>query len=109
MAVPPTPVTPPAAPPQIFSPAYPPGGWALMSPYFQAPTQPYPIGYPPVHWPQYPPYYTAPQGCFDKDSEAAKPDKFTGQDPLKLHLFIISCIMAFDSRPRKFVTNLQWV
>jgi len=39
----------------------------------------------------------------------AKPDKFTGWDPSKLHPFIISCIMAFDSRPHKFVTNHQQV
>jgi len=37
----------------------------------------------------------------------AKPDKFTGWDPSKLHPFIISCIMAFDSRPRNFVTDQQ--
>jgi len=39
----------------------------------------------------------------------AKPDKFTGQDPLKLHPFIVSCIMAFDSQPCKFVTDHQRV
>ena len=39
----------------------------------------------------------------------AKPNKFTGWDLLKLHPFIISCIMAFDSRPCKFVTDRKWV
>jgi len=32
-----------------------------------------------------------------KRIQTAKPDKFTGQDPLKLHPFIVSYIMAFDS------------
>ena len=80
-----------------------------MPPYFQAPTQLYPIGHPPAQWPQYPPYYTAPQGGFNKDSETTKPDKFTGWDPSELHPFIISCIMAFDSRLHKFVTEYQQV
>src|SRR5882724_3196095 len=84
MPVPPTPVTPPAAPPQSFGQAYPQGGWAPMPPYFQAPMQLYLISYPPAHWPQYPPYYTAPQGGFDKDSETANPNKFTGWDPSNL-------------------------
>ena len=39
----------------------------------------------------------------------AKPDKFTGWDPSKLHPFIVSCIMAFDSRPCKFATDRQRV
>ena len=73
------------------------------------PTQPYPIGYPPAPWPQYPPYYAAPQGSLDSGSEMAKPDKFTGWELSKLCPFIISCIMAFDSRPHKFATNCQQV
>jgi len=39
----------------------------------------------------------------------AKPEKFTSQDPSKLHLFIVGCIMAFDSWPCKFVTDCQQV
>ena len=73
----------------------------------QAPVQPYPNGYHPAYWPQYLPYYAAPQGGLNEDSETAKPDKFTGQDPLKLHPFIISCIMAFDSRLHKFAIDHQ--
>src|SRR5882724_8938464 len=101
----PAPVTPLGAPPQFFGQAYPTGGWAPMPPYFQAPVQPYLIGYPPTCWPQYLPYYAAPQGGFDKDSETSKPNKVTGWDPSKLRPFIFSCIMAFDSRSHKFVTD----
>src|SRR5882724_1485086 len=39
----------------------------------------------------------------------AKPDKFTGRDLSKLHLFVVSCIMAFNSRPHKFATDQQRV
>jgi len=35
----------------------------------------------------------------------AKPNKFTGRDPSKLCPFIVSCIMAFNSWPRKFATD----
>ena len=80
-----------------------------MPPYFQAPMQPYQISHPPAQWPQYPPYYATPQGGFNEDSETAKPEKFTGWDPLKLHPFIISCIMAFNSIPHKFATDNLWV
>src|SRR5882724_143566 len=87
----------------------PPGRWALMPSYFQAPAQPYLFGNPPALLPPYQQYYVAQQGHFEEDSEMAKPDKFTGWDPSKLHPFIISCIIAFDSQPCKFATNLQWV
>jgi len=109
MPVPPASVTPPVAPPPIFRKAYPPGGWALMPNYFLHPTQPYPIGYPPTQWPPYQQYYAGQQGTFNEDSETAQPDKFTSWDPLKLHPFIVSCIMAFNSSPHKFATNCQWV
>jgi len=49
------------------------------------------------------------QGTFYDNSKTAKPNKFTGQDPSKLHPFIVSCIMAFDSKPQKFVTDHQQV
>jgi len=76
-----------------------------MPNFLLAPAQPYLISYPPGPWPPYQQYYAGQQGHVDE----AKPDKFTGWDPLKLHPFIISCIMAFDSRPHKFVTNGPWV
>src|SRR5882724_3645361 len=95
------PVAPPVAPPQFFGQAYLPGGWALMPNYFLSPAQPYLISYPPGPWPPYQEYYVGQQGHVDEDSEMAKPNKFTGWDPLKLHPFIISFIMAFDSRPHK--------
>jgi len=68
-----------------------------MPNYYLAPAQPYPIGYPLGLWPPYQQYYTGPHGHVEEDSRTAKPDKFTGQDPLKLHPFIVSYIMAFDS------------
>src|SRR5882724_4732461 len=105
--MPPTPVAPPfalpAAPPLNVS--YAPGGWGLMPNYYPARTQPYPIGYPPGPWPPYQQHYTGPYGHGDEDSETAKPDKFTGQDPYKLCPFVVSCIMAFNSWPHKFVTD----
>src|SRR5882724_11650532 len=70
---------------------------------------PYLIGYPLGLWPPYQQYYAGPQGHGQEDSEMAKPDKFTGWDPSKLCPFIVSCIIAFDSQPCKFATNLQWV
>jgi len=106
MAPVPVPLAPPGAPPQA---AYPPGWGAPMPPYGYAPTQPYPNAYPPVYWPPYLPHFVAPQGSLDEDSETAKPDKFTGRDPSKLRPFIVSCVMAFDSRPRKFTTDRQRV
>jgi len=96
---------PPVAPPQHFG--YPPGSWGQMPNYYPAPAQPYLIGYPPGLWPPYQQYYTGHPGHGDEDSETAKPDKFTGQEPLKLRPFIVSCVMAFDSWPRKFVTDRQ--
>src|SRR5882724_10517685 len=105
--VPPAPVTPPVAlpvvPPQHFG--YTPGGWGPVPNYYLAPAQPYPIGYPPGPWPPYQQYYAGPQGPSKEDSETAKPDKFTGQDPSKLCPFIVCCIMAFDSQPHKFATD----
>ena len=80
-----------------------------MPNYFLAPIQLYLISYPPTLWPPYQQYYAGKQGTLDGDYETAKPDKFTGQDPLKLHPCIVSCIMAFDSRPHKFVTDHQFV
>ena len=58
------------------------------------------------------PYYilqqpNPPQG--DGDSDAAKPDKFTGKDPHKLRPFITACIMVFDNKPHKFWSDRQWV
>src|SRR5882724_4851971 len=110
--VPPAPITPPviappAAPPQYFG--YPPGSGGPMPNYYLAPAQPYMIGYPLGPFPPYQQYYAGPHGHAKEDSEMAKPDKFTGQDPLKLCPFIVSCIMAFDSQPCKFVTNCQQV
>ena len=98
--VPPTPIAPltpvpPVAPPQYFS--YPPGSGGPMPNYYLAPAQPYMIGYPLGPFPPYQQYYAGPHGHAKEDSEMAKPDKFTGQDPLKLCPFIVSCIMAFDS------------
>ena len=94
--VPVPPVTPPAAPPQYFS--YLPGGWGLMPNYYLASAQPNTISYPLGPWPPYyQQYYAGPHGHVEEDSETAKPDKFTGQDPSKLCPFIVGCIMAFDS------------
>src|SRR5467141_2546041 len=81
------------------------------------PLQPTPATYAPAQWPSYPqapwapypPYYPYQQNGNEEDSETARPDKFTGQDPSKLHPFIICCVMAFDSWPCKFVTDRQWV
>src|SRR5882724_8578787 len=109
--VPPAPVAPPVslpvAPPQNIG--YAPGGWGPMPNYYPAPMQPYPIGYPPGLWPPYQQNYMGPYVHGDEDSQTAKPDKFTGRDPSKLCPFVVSCIMAFNSRPRKFVTNRQRV
>jgi len=58
-------------------------------------------------WPPYQQNYTGPYGHGDEDSETAKPNKFTGRDPSKLRPFVVSCIMAFDSWPRKFATDWQ--
>src|SRR5882724_6480929 len=111
------PVTPPMAPPPVPGPAYPPVGGPPIQPYAPAPPQHPFAGYPPPQWPQYPPpqwlqyppYHGAPQGSYDGDSETAKPEKFTGREPSQLRPFIISCVMAFDSRPRKFATERQQV
>jgi len=102
------PATPPAAmhaPLQHFS--YPPGGWGLMPHYYQAPAQPYLISYPLGPWPPYQQHYAGQHGHVEEDSKTAKPNKFTGWDPSKLHAFIVSCIMAFDSQPHKFATDHQ--
>src|SRR5882724_9774999 len=80
-----------------------------MPNYYPTPAQPYLIGYPPGLWPPYQQYYAGPHGHSEEDSETANPDKFTDWDPLKLHPFTVSCIMAFDSRPCKFVTDCQRV
>src|SRR5882724_8591480 len=100
-----TPVTPPMAPPQHFG--YPPGGWGQLPNHYPAPVQPYLIGYPLGPWPPYQQYYAGPQGHSEEDSEMAKPEKFTGQEPSKLCPFIVSCVMAFESRPHKFATDCQ--
>jgi len=44
-----------------------------------------------------------------KPPKLPNPNKFTGRDPSQLHPFIISCIMAFNSRPHKFATDNLWV
>src|SRR5882724_10514352 len=102
-----TPVAPPMAPPmaphQNFG--YPPGSWGQMPNYYPAPAQLYPISYPLSPWQPYQQYYAGPPSHGDKDSETAKPDKFTGREQSKLCPFIVSCVMAFDSQPRKFVTD----
>ena len=109
-----TPVAPPMAPPTASHQhlGYPPGSWGQMPNYYPAPAQPaqpYLTSYPPGLWPPYQQYYAGPPSHSDKDSETAKPDKFTGQEPLKLCPFIVSCVMAFDSWPREFVTDRQGV
>src|SRR5882724_3289709 len=105
--VPPTPVVPqvvlPAVPPPHFG--YTPGGWGHVPNHYPAPAQPYPVGYPPGLWPPYQQYYAGPHGHGKEDSETAKPNKFTGWEPLKLCPFIVSCVMAFNSWPRKFATD----
>ena len=60
------------------------------------------------------PYYIVQQAApppiqNDGDSEAAKPDKFTGKDPRKLRSFISSCIMYFNNKPFKFKNDRQRV
>ena len=100
-----TPVAPPMAPPQHFS--YPPGSWGLMPNYYPTPAQPYLISYLLGQWPPYQQYYAGPPGHSEVDSKTAKPDKFMGGDPSKLHPFIVSCIMAFNSWPHKFATDCQ--
>ena len=105
--VPPTPVmllvALPAVPPQHFG--YAPGGWCPMPNYYPAPVQPYLISYLPGPWPPYQKYHAGPYGHSEEDSEMAKPDKFTGRDPSKLHPFVVSCIMALNSQPCKFATD----
>src|SRR5882724_5778098 len=104
---------PPAPMPTHHVPVGPPP----MQPYAPAPPQNPFAGYPPPQWPQYPPpqwlqyppYHGAPQGSYEGDSETAKPEKFMGRELLQLHPFIISSVMAFDSRPRKFATERQQV
>src|SRR5882672_8668950 len=114
-------VYPPARPPPFQYPA-PPVGQSYL-PVGQPPVQylaPYPLppspaAYPPAPWPPYPqapwvlypPYYPYQQGGNNEDSETARPDKFTGQDTSKLCPFIICCVIVFDSRPRKFATDIQ--
>jgi len=43
----------------------------------------------------------------DSDSEAAKPDKFTGKDPMNSGCSYHSCIMYFDNNPFKFKNDWQ--
>jgi len=109
--MPPTPVAPqvvlPAVPPLHFG--YAPGGWGPVPNNYPAPGQPYLISYLPGLWPPYQQYYEGPQGHGEEDSKTAKPNKFTGREPSKLHPFIISCVMAFDSRPCEFATDRQQV
>src|SRR5882724_9590279 len=109
--VPPAPVMPPVVLPAVPPPhfGYTPGGWGHVPNHYPAPAQPYPIGYPLGLWPPYQQYYAGPPGHGDEDSETTKPDKFTGQEPSKLCPFIVSCVMAFDSRPCKFATDCQQV
>src|SRR5882724_8310550 len=102
-------VMPLMVPPPFISQAYPPVGGPPVQPYALAPPQHPFAGYPPTQWPQYRPYYLASQGLYEGDSETAKPEKFMGCEPSQLHPFIISRIMAFDSRPRKFATEGQQV
>jgi len=91
------PIAPPAAPPQFFGHPYPLGSWGPMPNYFLAPVQPYLTSYLPGPWPPYQQYYVGQHGHGEEDSEMAKPDKFTGQEPSKLRPFVTSCIMAFNS------------
>src|SRR5882724_8113620 len=108
--VPPAPVAPQVVPPVVpLQFGYAPGGWGPVPNHYPAPVQTYPIGYPPGPWPPYQQYYAGPQGHGKEDSETAKPDKFTGREPSKLHPFIVSCVMAFDSWPRNFATDHQRV
>ncbi len=58
------------------------------------------------------PYYIIQQAApaqGDGDSDAAKPNKFTGKDPRKLRPFITACIMVFDNKPQKFRNDRQRV
>ena len=60
------------------------------------------------------PYYIVQQATpqpvqNDGDSEAAKPDKFTGKDLRKLRSFISSCLMYFDNKPFKFKNDCRQV
>src|SRR5882724_8631222 len=111
------PVALPMAPPPFPGQAYLPVGGPPIQLYVPAPPQHPFAGYPPPQWPQYPPpqwlqyplYHVAPQGSYEGDLETAKPEKFTGWEPSQLRPFIISCVMAFDSRPRKFATKCQQV
>src|SRR5882672_3794463 len=113
----PFPHPPPVGAPPSVGQAYPPVGPPLSHYPTSYPLQPAPATYIPAQWPSYqqtpwapyPPYYPYQQHGNDEDSETARPDKFTGRDPSKLRPFIICCVMAFDSRPRKFATDRQRV
>src|SRR5882672_7370838 len=117
VGLPPSPYPAPVGAPPSIGQAYPPVGPPPFQYATLYPLQPAPVAYAPAQWPPYPPapwapylpYYPYQQGGNNEDSETARPDKFTGQDPLKLHPFIICCVMAFDSCPRKFATDHQWV
>src|SRR5882724_8195938 len=89
--MPASPVAPPVAPPQHLS--YPPGSWGPMPHHYQAAAQLYPIGYPLGPWSPYQQHYAGPHRHFEEDSKTAKPNKFTGWDPSKLHAFSLTQIL----------------
>src|SRR5467141_3437220 len=117
VGLPPFPHPMPVGAPPSVGQAYPPVRPPLSQYPMSYPLQPTPATYVPAQWPSYqqapwapyPPYYPYQQNGNDEDSETARPDKFTGRDPSKLRPFIICCVMAFDSRRRKFATDRQRV
>src|SRR5215510_2814925 len=39
------------------------------------------------------------------ETEAARPERFNGSDPIKLREFLISCVIYFESKPSRFPTD----
>jgi len=93
----PAPVVPAVAPPMVPpQPSVTPLQLGQMPNYYPAPAQPYrSLSTGPVA--TLPAVLCRAPGHGNEDSETAKPDKFTGREPSKLHPFVVSCIMAFDS------------
>jgi len=43
------------------------------------------------------------------ESDAAKPERFSGKDPDKLREFISACVIYFNNKPSKFIYDVQRV
>ena len=55
------------------------------------------------------PQYTAQGLDQSTESDAAKPERFSGKEPDKLREFITACIVYFNNKPSKFIYDVQRV